>query len=102
MIASSRGSPSRNRSVVSFVRGVSRSITRLSHNFITAYANTGLLVDAASKTVSVSTGSFDVHVLDPVAYAVSLLIIIAACLVAASIPATRAARLNPTRALRQE
>jgi hypothetical protein len=43
-----------------------------------------------------------VHVLDPLAYAVSLLIIIAACLVAASIPATRAARLDPTRALRQE
>jgi predicted permease len=43
-----------------------------------------------------------VHVLDPVAYAVSLLIIIAACLVAASIPATRAARLDPTRTLRQE
>jgi hypothetical protein len=43
-----------------------------------------------------------VHVLDPVAYAVSLLIIIAACLVAASIPATRAARLDPTQALRQE
>jgi predicted permease len=43
-----------------------------------------------------------VHVLDPVAYAVSLLIIIAACLAAASIPATRAARLDPTQALRQE
>jgi predicted permease len=43
-----------------------------------------------------------VHVLDPVAYAVSLLIIIAACLAAASIPATRAARLDPTRTLRQE
>jgi hypothetical protein len=43
-----------------------------------------------------------VHVLDPVAYAVSLLIIIAACLVAASLPATRAARLDPMRALRQE
>jgi ABC-type antimicrobial peptide transport system permease subunit len=43
-----------------------------------------------------------VHVLDPVAYAVSLLIILAACLVAASIPATRAARLDPMRTLRQE
>jgi ABC-type antimicrobial peptide transport system permease subunit len=43
-----------------------------------------------------------VHVADPVAYAVSLLVIIAACLVAASIPATRAARLDPTQALRQE
>ena len=43
-----------------------------------------------------------VHVLDPVAYAVSLLIIIAACLVAAAVPASRAARLDPNRALRQE
>ena len=43
-----------------------------------------------------------VYVLDPIAYAVSVLIIIAACLVAGSIPATRAARLDPTRALRQE
>jgi predicted permease len=43
-----------------------------------------------------------VHVLDPAAYAVSLLIIIAACLVAAAVPATRAARLDPTLALRQE
>ena len=43
-----------------------------------------------------------VHVLDPVAYAVSLLIIVAACLVAGALPATRAARLNPTRALRHD
>ena len=43
-----------------------------------------------------------VHVLDPVAYGGSLLIIIAACLVAAAVPATRAARLDPTRALRQQ
>jgi predicted permease len=43
-----------------------------------------------------------VHVLDPVAYAVSVLVIIAACLTAASLPARRAARLDPTQALRQE
>jgi MacB-like periplasmic core domain/FtsX-like permease family len=43
-----------------------------------------------------------VHILDPVAYAVSLVIIIAACLAAASIPAARAARLDPTRTLQQE
>ncbi len=43
-----------------------------------------------------------VHVLDPVAYAGSILIIIAACLAAASIPATRAARLDPTQTLRRE
>jgi ABC-type antimicrobial peptide transport system permease subunit len=43
-----------------------------------------------------------VHVLDPVAYAVSVLIIIAACLMAAAVPATRAARLDPMQTLRQE
>jgi predicted permease len=43
-----------------------------------------------------------VHVLDPISYVMSAVIIIAACLVAASIPATRAARLDPTRTLRQE
>ncbi len=43
-----------------------------------------------------------VHVLDPIAYAASLLIIIVACVMAASIPAARAARLDPTVTLRQE
>jgi predicted permease len=43
-----------------------------------------------------------VHVLDPVAYAVSVLVILAACLAAASIPAARAARLDPAWTLRQD
>jgi hypothetical protein len=43
-----------------------------------------------------------VHLFDPIAYAASLLVIVAACLAAASIPATRAARLDPSRTLRQE
>jgi predicted permease len=43
-----------------------------------------------------------VHVFDPVAYAASVFIIIAACMIAASIPAARAARLDPTVTLRQE
>jgi ABC-type antimicrobial peptide transport system permease subunit len=43
-----------------------------------------------------------VHVLDPVAYAGSVLFIIAACLVAASIPASRAARIDPMQTLRQD
>jgi len=43
-----------------------------------------------------------VRVLDPIAYATSLLVIMMACLAAASIPASRAARLDPTRTLRQD
>ena len=53
-------------------------------------------------TVGAATIGRIAHVLDPVAYAVSLFVIIAACLAAASIPATRAARLDPTRTLHQE
>ena len=43
-----------------------------------------------------------VHVLDPIAYAASLFLIIATCLVAASIPAVRAARLDPAVTLRHD
>jgi predicted permease len=43
-----------------------------------------------------------VHVTDPVAYAASLILIAAACLAAAAIPARRAARLDPMQTLRQE
>jgi predicted permease len=60
------------------------------------------LAAALLATPAADTIGEIVHVLDPVAYAVSLLIIIAACLLAASIPASRAARLDPTSALRQE
>lgn len=43
-----------------------------------------------------------VHVLDPVAYAAALLVILAACTAAASIPATRAARVDPMQTLRAD
>jgi predicted permease len=43
-----------------------------------------------------------VNLLDPVAYASGLLIILAACIAAASIPATRAARVDPMQTLRAE
>jgi len=43
-----------------------------------------------------------VHVTDPVAYLTSVLIIVAACVAAAALPAVRATRLDPMRALRQE
>jgi ABC-type lipoprotein release transport system permease subunit len=43
-----------------------------------------------------------VHLLDPVAYAASLVAIIAACAMAALIPAWRAARVDPVATLRAE
>jgi ABC-type lipoprotein release transport system permease subunit len=43
-----------------------------------------------------------VDVLDPVAYVAGLLVILAACLAATSIPATRAARVDPMKTLRAE
>ena len=43
-----------------------------------------------------------VHVFDPVAYAASLLLILAACAPAALIPALRAARIEPIKSLRQD
>jgi ABC-type lipoprotein release transport system permease subunit len=71
----------------------------------------GLLVGAATAagasallltTSAAETIGQIVHVLDPVAYVASLLVIITACLAAASIPAMRAARLDPASTLRQD
>ena len=39
---------------------------------------------------------------DPVAYLTSVGVIVVACLVAAWVPAARAAKVNPIRALRQD
>jgi hypothetical protein len=88
-----------------------RDVTRLVLSQSIRPVGVGLCIGAGSAaglaalllaTPAAATIGEIVQVLDPVAYAVSLLIIIAACLVAASIPATRATRLDPTRALRQE
>ena len=43
-----------------------------------------------------------VHVLDPLAYGASVLGIAAACMLAASVPAVRAARIDPIATLRQD
>ncbi len=43
-----------------------------------------------------------VHLTDPTAYAASLLLIVTACLLAAWIPAARAARLDPMQTIRQD
>ena len=88
-----------------------RDVTRLVLSQSIRPVGFGLLMGGGSAAVlaalllatpaAAGIGQF-VQVLDPVAYAVSLLIIVAACLVAASIPANRAARLDPTQTLRQE
>jgi ABC-type lipoprotein release transport system permease subunit len=43
-----------------------------------------------------------VHVFDPIAYASSLLVILSACTLAATLPARRAAGIDPMKTLRQE
>jgi predicted permease len=67
----------------------------------------GAVLAATLATVLLATefGTFIaeiVHVTDPAAYAISLLVVVTACLLAAWIPATRAARLDPMQTLRQE
>jgi ABC-type antimicrobial peptide transport system permease subunit len=68
-------------------------------------AGAGFAATLATALIASPIGAFVteiVHVADPVAYAASLIVIIAACLVAAWIPASRAARVDPMRTLRQE
>jgi ABC-type antimicrobial peptide transport system permease subunit len=88
-----------------------RDVTRLVLSQSIRPVGFGLFVGAGSAaalavlllaTPAAATIGAIVQVFDPVAYVASLLIIIAACLLAASIPAARAARLDPAQALRQE
>jgi predicted permease len=68
-------------------------------------AGTSLAVALATLLLSMpGAGAIGevVHVLDPIAYAGSLLFIIVACLLAATVPASRASRLDPMQTLRQE
>jgi predicted permease len=81
---------------------LSQSIRPVGFGLFIGGASAAGLATLLRATLGPETLGAIVHVLDPVAYAVSLFIIIAACLVAASIPATRAARLDPMRTLRQE
>ena len=68
-------------------------------------AGAGLAATLATVLLATPAGAMIaeiVHVTDPVAYAASLIVIIAACLLAAWIPATRAARVDPMQTLRQD
>ena len=64
--------------------------------FAAALATTLMAMPAAAMVTEI------VRVADPIAYLTSLSAIVAACLLAAWIPAARAARLDPMRTLRQE
>jgi predicted permease len=68
-------------------------------------AGAGLAASLATLVLTTEAGamiSAIVHVTDPVAYLSSLLVIVVACLFAAWIPASRAARVDPMKTLRQE
>jgi putative ABC transport system permease protein len=60
------------------------------------------LVGAAALGKSLETLLFGVSAFDPMTYAVAALTLVAAGLVAATLPALRASRIDPVRALRQE
>jgi predicted permease len=68
-------------------------------------AGAGLAAALATAVLASPVGALIsqiVHVADPVAYLASLAVIVVACLLAAWIPAARAAKLDPMRTLRQE
>jgi predicted permease len=68
-------------------------------------AGAGLAAALATAVLATPVGALIsqiVHVADPVAYLASVGVIVAACLLAAWIPAARAARVDPMRTLRQE
>jgi ABC-type lipoprotein release transport system permease subunit len=68
-------------------------------------AGAALAATLATALVATPNGALlgrVVHITDPVAYAASLIVIVAASLAAAWIPATRAAHVDPMQALRRE
>ncbi|MDP3717751.1 MAG: ABC transporter permease [Acidobacteriota bacterium] len=68
-------------------------------------AGAGLAATLATVLLATPLGALMseiVHVTDPVAYGAGVILIIAACLAAAWIPAARAARVDPMQTLRQE
>ena len=68
-------------------------------------AGAGLAASLATLVLASEFGAMIaaiVHVTDPAAYLSSLVVIVVACLFAAWIPASRAARVDPMKTLRQE
>lgn len=68
-------------------------------------AGAGLAASLAIALLSMPAGAMIAQVIrvtDPIAYAGSVLAIVVACLLAAWLPATRAARLDPMQAIRHD
>jgi ABC-type antimicrobial peptide transport system permease subunit len=81
---------------------LSQSIYPVGFGLLVGGGLAGGLAVVLMSTPAASQISNTVHVLDPVAYAASLLVIITACVVAALVPALRAARLDRIATLRQD
>jgi ABC-type antimicrobial peptide transport system permease subunit len=83
-----------------------KTVTRLVTARVFRSVGIGLAVGtglaAAVATLLMSTVGSVVHVLDPFAYLTGVLVIASACLLAASLPTLRAARIDPIVALRDE
>lgn len=87
-------------------RAVARSVLGQTTRPVVAGLIAGAALAAALATAVLATPfgaliSQIVHVTDPVAYLLSLGVIVAVCLLAAWIPAARAAKVDPMRSLRQ-
>jgi hypothetical protein len=81
---------------------LSQSIRPVGLGLAIGAGSTAALARLLLATPAADTIGQIVLVLDPVAYAVSLLAIVMACLAAAAIPAARAARLDPALTLRHD
>ena len=88
-------------------RAVAQQLLKESARPVIAGASAAVLLAAGAAGALMATPAAGpigelVQVLDPVAYVSPLLVIIAACSVAASAPALRAARVDPMTVLRKE
>lgn len=88
------------RNVVGLV--LSQSVSPVGIGLIVGGGLAGGLAIVLMSTPAASKIGSIVRVFDPVAYAASLACIVTACVLAALIPALRAARIDPIATLRQE
>ena len=81
---------------------LSQSLSPVGIGLVAGVAFAAALATLLMATPAASAIGGVVHVFDPAAYAASLLVIVTSCLLAASIPAVRAARIDPIATLRKD